>query len=85
MMTNDHRKKTKERMDTQMSGKVKWYNARVGYGFISGDDGNEYFAHYSRIADGGKHPKLKSGSNVTFEVAQTAEGRQCADNIKTVA
>ena len=32
-----------------MTGTVKWFNTQKGYGFIVGDDGLEYFVHYSNI------------------------------------
>ena len=32
-----------------MSGTVKWFNAKKGYGFISGNDGKEYFVHYTAL------------------------------------
>lgn len=65
-----------------MSGEVVWYNTRVGYGFVKGDDGQDYFAHHSRIVSEKKNPRLKAGAKVTFEVAKTDDGRQCANNIK---
>jgi CspA family cold shock protein len=36
-----------------MNGKVKWFNARRGYGFITGTDGKDYFVHYSAIESEG--------------------------------
>ncbi|MCD7737574.1 MAG: cold shock domain-containing protein [Lachnospiraceae bacterium] len=35
----------------QITGKVKWFRKKVGYGFISGDNGKDYFVHYTQIAD----------------------------------
>ena len=32
-----------------MLGKVKWFNEKKGFGFISGEDGNDYFLHFSKI------------------------------------
>jgi len=62
-----------------MSGTVKWFNSDKGYGFITGDDGVDVFAHYSQIqADGFKN--LEEGQKVQFDVTQGAKGPQ-AENI----
>ena len=37
-----------------MKGKVKWFNAERGYGFITGEDGKDVFVHFSGIKDGRK-------------------------------
>lgn len=66
-----------------MSGTVVWYNRKLGYGFIKGEDGTDYFAHHSRITSDQKRAFLKSGANVTFDLAENI-GRQCADNITAV-
>ena len=63
-----------------MSGTVKWFNSEKGYGFITGDDGVDVFAHYSQIqADGFKN--LEEGQKVTFDVTQGQKGLQ-AENIQ---
>ena len=65
-----------------MSGTVKWFNSDKGYGFITGDDGVDVFAHYSQIqADGFKN--LEEGQKVQFDVTQGAKGPQ-AENITLV-
>lgn len=65
-----------------MNGTVKWFNADKGFGFITGDDGVDVFAHFSQInSDGFK--TLEEGQNVTFEVSQGAKGPQ-AENITVV-
>ena len=62
-----------------MSGTVKWVNAEKGFGFITGDDGVDVFAHFSQIqADGYK--SLEEGQEVTFDVVQGQKGPQ-AENI----
>jgi CspA family cold shock protein len=62
-----------------MSGTVKWFNAEKGFGFITGDDGVDVFAHFSQIqADGYK--SLEEGQEVTFDVVQGQKGPQ-AENI----
>ncbi len=61
-----------------MEGKVKWFNAEKGFGFIETEDGNDVFVHYSAIqADGDK--VLDEGAEVQFEVIQGAKGPQAAN------
>ena len=48
-------------------GTVKWFNAEKGYGFITGEDGQDVFVHFSAInAEGFK--SLEEGQKVTFDV-----------------
>jgi len=52
---------------------VKWFNDRKGYGFISQEDGNDVFVHYSAIeAQGFK--TLAEGDRVDFEIQETDRG-----------
>ena len=52
---------------TKMStGKVKWFNAEKGYGFITSDEGKDIFVHYSSIQSDGFRT-LEEGQKVTFE------------------
>lgn len=56
-----------------MNGKVKFFSAEKGFGFITGEDGKDYFAHYSQIkADG--YRSLNDGQDVTFDVEVEAKG-----------
>ncbi len=65
-----------------MSGTVKWFNSDKGFGFITGEDGKDVFAHFSQInVDGFK--TLEEGQNVTFDIVQGAKGPQ-AENIMVV-
>ena len=65
-----------------MNGKVKWFNTRKGYGFLIGEDGNEYFAHYSKICSGNKRFKyLVENRECTFDLADMEDGRKEAINI----
>lgn len=62
-----------------MTGTVKWFNATKGFGFITAENGNDVFAHFSQIqSDGFK--TLEEGQNVTFDVVEGAKGPQ-AENI----
>ena len=48
-------------------GCVKWFNADKGYGFISRDDGEDIFVHFSAISSKG-YRTLTEGQRVTFDV-----------------
>lgn len=65
------------------TGKVKWFNAEKGYGFITTDEGKDVFVHYSSIqADGFR--SLEEGQMVTFEIVEGDRGQQAA-NVTVVA
>ncbi len=54
-------------------GTVKWFNDQKGFGFISAEDGNDYFVHHSSIlGDGFK--TLKEGCSVQFDIEKTDRG-----------
>lgn len=56
-----------------MKGTVKWFNEEKGFGFITGEDGKDVFAHFSEIQKDG-FKKLSEGEAVTFEVANGPKG-----------
>ena len=59
-------------------GTVKWFNAKKGYGFISDEQGNDVFVHFSALTmDGFK--ELKDGEKVEFEVIDGDKGPQAAN------
>ena len=61
-----------------MQGRVKWFNASKGYGFIERDDGGDVFVHFSAIqSDGFK--TLNEGDRVDFEIVEGARGPQAAN------
>ena len=56
-------------------GQVKWFDQKKGYGFITREDGDDLFVHYSAIArDGFK--TLDEGDEVEFEVTEGKKGLQ---------
>jgi CspA family cold shock protein len=59
------------------TGVVKWFSPKKGYGFITMDDGQEVFVHYSAI-DGNGFRSLEQGEEVNFEVAQGPKGLQAS-------
>lgn len=62
-------------------GKVKWFNGQKGYGFITTDDGEDVFVHYSAI-NGSGFRTLDQGQRVSFEVMQGPKGLQASNVCK---
>lgn len=65
-----------------MTGKVKWFDSKKGYGFITEDSGKEIFVHFSGIAKDGFR-SLTEGQAVEFEIGTGAKGEQ-AVNVNVV-
>ncbi len=58
-------------------GKVKWFSAEKGYGFLTGEDNKDVFVHYSAIEmDGFK--TLEEGDEVEFEIVEDSRGPKAA-------
>ena len=64
-----------------MIGTVKWFNAKKGFGFISDEDGNDVFVHYSGINIEG-FKSLEEGQDVEFDVVDGAKGPQATNVVK---
>ena len=64
------------------TGTVKWFNAEKGYGFISREDGDDVFVHFSAIQGTG-YRSLDEGQKVEFDVAPGRQGEE-AQNVRMV-
>ena len=64
-----------------MTGKVKWFNAEKGYGFIEREDGGDVFVHFSAIQSEG-FKTLEEGHAVEFDVVQGNRGEQAANVVR---
>ena len=61
----------------RVQGTVKWFNADKGYGFISQEDGEDLFVHYSEIQTNGFRT-LEEGATVEFEITEGKKGQQAS-------
>ncbi|SFS33451.1 cold-shock protein [Marininema halotolerans] len=66
-----------------MLGKVKWFNAEKGYGFIERDGGEDVFVHYSAIQEEG-FKSLDEGQSVDFEIVDGPRGPQASNVTKAL-
>lgn len=65
-----------------VNGKVKWFNATKGYGFISTEEGKDVFVHYSALEDDGEFRTLEEGQEVQFEIVDGTKGPQASNVVK---
>ena len=63
-------------------GTVKWFNEKKGFGFLSQEDGDDVFVHYSSIQSSG-FKNLSEGQAVEFEIQEGPKGLQ-AVNVRAV-
>ncbi|MFV8826252.1 cold-shock protein CspD [Alkalihalobacterium sp. APHAB7] len=61
-----------------MVGKVKWFNAEKGFGFIEREGGDDVFVHFSAIQGEG-FKSLEEGQDVEFEIVEGNRGPQAAN------
>jgi CspA family cold shock protein len=64
-----------------MEGKVKWFNAEKGFGFIEKEDGGDVFVHFSSIQGEG-YKSLDENERVQFDVVQGNRGPQAANVVR---
>jgi CspA family cold shock protein len=62
-------------------GTVKWFNASKGYGFLSQENGEDVFVHFSAIKGDG-YKTLNEGEAVEFEVTNGAKGPQASSVVR---
>ena len=65
-------------------GKVKWFNPRKGYGFISDDQGRDIFVHYANITGQG-YKTLNEGQDVSFDIVEGEKGLRAENVVHTSA
>ncbi|HWO98090.1 cold-shock protein CspD [Priestia abyssalis] len=63
------------------NGKVKWFNAEKGFGFIEVEGGDDVFVHFSAIQGEG-FKSLEEGQEVSFEIVEGNRGPQAANVVK---
>lgn len=62
-------------------GKVKWFNAEKGFGFITGEDGKDVFVHHTAIQSEG-YRTLEEGQEVSYDVETDERGGRAVNVVK---
>ena len=63
-----------------MKGRVKWFNPKKGFGFITSEDKKDFFVHHTQVKMDG-YRVLRDGQQVEFEAEQTDKGMQAVNVI----
>ncbi|SNR82636.1 cold-shock protein [Desulfurobacterium atlanticum] len=62
----------------KLTGTVKWFDSKKGYGFITADNGQDVFVHYTGISGDG-FKTLEEGERVSFNITETDKGLKAVD------
>ncbi len=65
------------------NGKVKWFDPKKGYGFISQEKGEDVFVHFSEIKTDNEFKTLEQNQPVTFEIVESKRGLQAHNVVLT--
>lgn len=65
----------------KVKGKVKWFDPKKGYGFITDENGQDYFAHFTAIEKGRQYTGFDDDDEVEFEVQEGESKGPTAVNI----
>jgi CspA family cold shock protein len=71
----------RQEVKAMSKGRVKWFNEQKGFGFISQENGEDLFVHFSSIKQDG-FKVLLEGDEVEFEIAPGKKGLQAIDVVK---
>lgn len=66
-----------------MTGRVKWFNSKKGYGFITSEDGKDVFVHYLDIISQDRYKTLKEEAIVAYDIETVEKGIK-AVNVQVV-
>ncbi|MBT5022688.1 cold shock domain-containing protein [Candidatus Woesearchaeota archaeon] len=62
-----------------MEGTVKWFDTQKGFGFIEGEDGKDYFVHFTDLPEG---MNLNEGDQVSFDPTENERGKKAENVVK---
>ena len=71
-------------LEVYMTGTVKWFSGKKGYGFIADEKGNDLFVHFSNIKSNDGYKTLSQGDTVSFEVSKSKDGKLSATNVTKI-
>jgi len=69
-------------LDERLTGTVKWFDEKKGFGFIERDEGDDVFVHYTSLRDDSGFRTLEDGQKVEFDVKEAEKGPQAEDVVK---